>query len=366
MPLNRLRALDQADWLRLERTETGGARRGAVEHFYRATDLVIFEQETWAVLPPSIRAGFSWTTFEQLTERVSAAIIAGTFDARHDRHLSWTPVLLDQYGWERLIEAADVVFRSVLEEHDLAKRRLAEKDGVSALVTVGIAAFESPMWLRHHSDWLNPAYATSPAFASTAVIDRKSFFPKLSKVCSNPVDLRILDELNRREVSAKLLHASMTDLTLPGSDRRLRKLTTQGWATEVRRESGGRRRGATEHFYRAVGPALIDNESWAEIPDAIRVTITSRTFEQLREKVKEALAVGTFDARTDRHLTWSPLRLDQIGWERVVGTVDAFFAALFEEEKGAKERIANSGEKPILATIGLTAFESPHKSVKIP
>ncbi len=141
---------------------------------------------------------------------------------------------------------------------------------------------------------------------------------------------------------------------------------SQGWAAEVRQETGGARRGATEHFYRAVGPALIDNESWAEIPDAIKVTITSRTFEQFRGKVKEAVDVGTFDAHTDRHLTWSLLRLDQAGWKAVVGVVDGFLEALFDEEKSAKQRLAASGEKPILSTIGLAAFESPEDSVKVP
>ena len=358
--------LAESGWLTLTRRETGGARRGAVEHFWRATDLVIFEDETWAALPASMRASFSWITFEQLTERVSAAIIAGTFNARSDRHLSWTPVMLDQLGWGRLIAAADVAFRTVLEEQDRANRRLAESGERSVLATTALAVFESPMWLQHQNDWRHRSYASAHATGTTAAIDKRSFFPMLSRVCANPLDLQIVDELNRRELSPKQLHAFMDDLTLPGSDRRLQKLARQGWAMEVRQETGGARRGAVEHFYRAVGPALIDNESWAEIPDAIKVTITSRTFEQLREKVKEAVDVGTFDARMDRHLTWSLLRLDRVGWETVVGVVDAFFETLFAEEKNAKRRIAERGEKPILATVGIAAFESPKDSAKAP
>lgn len=359
--------LAEFDWLTLRREETGGARRGAVEHFWRATELAIIEDETWAALPASIRASFSWITFEQLTERVSAAIVAGTFDARSDRHLGWTPVVLDRLGWERLIAAADMTFRSILEEQDRADRRLAESGERSILATAALAVFESPMWLRHQSDWRNRPYASAQTVGTSAVIDRRSFFPMFSRVCANQMDLQIVDQLNRGELSPKRLHALMDGLiTLPGSDRRLKKLARQGWATEARQETGGARRGAVEHFYRAVGPALIDNESWAEIPDAIKVTITSRTFEQLREKVKEAVDVGTFDARIDRHLTWSLLRLDQIGWKAVVSVVDSFFAGLLDEEKRAKQRIRSSGEKPILATIGLAAFESPNISVKAP
>jgi hypothetical protein len=313
-----------------------------------------------------VRASFSWVTFEQLTERVSAAIIAGTFDARSDRHLSWTPIMLDRLGWERLVVAADVAFRTVLEEQARANRRLAESGGESLLATAALAVFESPMWLWHPSGWEDRPYASASAIGVTAAIDRRTFFPMLARVCANPVDLRIVGELNRSELSPKLLHALMDDLTLPGSDRRLRKLAGQGWAAQVRQETGGARRGATEHFYRAVGPALIDNESWGRIPDAIKVAITARTFEQLREKVKEAMDVGTFDARTDRHLTWSPLRLDQVGWKVVVGVVDGLLEAVFDEEKSAKQRLAVSGEKPILSTIGLAAFESPEDFVRVP
>lgn len=355
--------LADSDWLSLARTESGGARRGAVEHFYRANELVIFEEETWATLPASVRAAFSWTTFEQLTERVAAAIVAGTFSARTDRHLSCTPIILDRSGWKRVLAAADVVFRTVLEEQDRASERLAESGAHADLTTVALAVFESPMWPSDRNRLRNSPYGSAGSLGPGA-IDRGSFFPVFAKLCANPVDLRIVDELNRRELSPKRLHALMADLTLPGSDRRLRKIARHGWSAEVRQATGGRRRGATEHFYRAVGPALADNESWAEIPEDLRVTIASRTFEQLREKVKEAVDVGTFDARVDRHLTWSLLRLDRIGWERAVGVVEGFFAALGDEEREATQRIRVSGEKPILTTVGLAAFESPRDSFK--
>jgi hypothetical protein len=64
-----------------------------------------------------------------------------------------------------------------------------------------------------------------------------SFFPMLAKVCANPLDLQIVSKLNRREMSPKLLHTEMPDVTLAGLDCCLKKLTGQGWATEVRREA---------------------------------------------------------------------------------------------------------------------------------
>ena len=358
--------LIEADWLKLARTETGGKRRGATEHFYRATELVVFDEELWAALPASVRSAFSWTTFEQLAERVRAAITAGTFNARPDRHLTWTPVLLDQLAWERVIAGALALFNTVLEEQDRAKLRIGESGEKPALATVAVAAFESPMWRQGQNDWRSRSYPPAQTADSGEPIDRMLFFPMLAKVCADPLDLQIVDELNRREMSAKQFHAELEGASVSGFSRRLRRLTKDRWLKQVRQETGGQRRGATEHFYRAVGPAFLDTDDWAEIPEPIQATITWGTFTQLRERVREALDAGTFDARTDRHLTWSLLLLDQIGWEEVLSAINGFFKALFDEEEGAKERITESGEKPILATVALAAFESPKDLAKAP
>jgi hypothetical protein len=71
---------------------------------------------------------------------------------------------------------------------------------------------------------------------------------------------------------------------------------------------------------------------------------------------------GTFDARPDRHLTWMPIILDEIGWQQVIGLVDAAFHQLESVQAAAKQRLADSDEKPIIGTVFLLAFESPRGS----
>jgi hypothetical protein len=75
--------------------------------------------------------------------------------------------------------------------------------------------------------------------------------------------------------------------------------------------------------------------------------------------VKASIVAGTFDARGDRHLSWTPLVLTGEGRERLIAAVDAFFVSLFDEQEDAKLRMARSGERPITATVGLAAFDSP-------
>lgn len=357
--------LAEYDWLQLKRTETGGKRRGAVEHFYRATKLVFFDDEAWARLPISMRSAFSWTTFEQLTERVTAALAAETFNARSSRHLSWTPLLLDELGWERVIMAVNTVFEAVLEEQMHAKARIAESGEKPALTTVALAAFESPSQ-PGQKGWTGDSTAIPNAIDPAKAIDTSLFFPmQVAKVLADSEALQILAELNIREMSPKQFQDEFGG-TASTVGRRFQKLAKAGWLEMVRKEKGGKRRGATEHFYRALGPAILDSDSWSELPNSLKATLTWKTYEQLREKVKEAISAGSFDARTDRHLSWSPLLLDQRGWEEVIDAIEALFESLFLEQKAAELRVADSGEKPIATTIALAVFESPQDDSRAP
>ena len=52
-------------------------RRGAVEHFYRATRRAILDDKAWAKLPPAARKGFAVQWFREAFADVSAAIDGG-------------------------------------------------------------------------------------------------------------------------------------------------------------------------------------------------------------------------------------------------------------------------------------------------
>lgn len=92
--------LAEHGWLRHVRSEgPGGERRGGVERFYRATELAFCDQETWAQLPYSVQAAFSWNAFKEIAARLRGAIEVGAFDP--SRNLTSMTLLVDQQGWER-------------------------------------------------------------------------------------------------------------------------------------------------------------------------------------------------------------------------------------------------------------------------
>lgn len=353
--------LTDEGWLRYVRTETGGSRRGARENFYRATEFAVFSEDTWALVPYSVRVVISWQYFKQLCERVRDALKVGTLDARADSKLRWTTVLLDQLGWERLVGAVGTLFESIFEEQSDAKLRITHTEETPMLATVALAIFESPA----------RSQSSTPAGGAPRLveIDKESPIPfskRVSKVFADELCLKILADAHLHEISAPQYHAEFGGDSVEGIRRRFKTLEKIGWLKKVDEKSGGRCRGAREHFYRATRPTIFDDERWAEVPDSVRMTHSWTTFKQLTEEVKEAMLAGTFEARMDSHLSWSLLRLDQRGWERVAAAVNALFALIFEQRDAAEARLANSGEKPITTTIALAAFESPMKAAKEP
>jgi hypothetical protein len=354
------RKLAEHGWLEFIRSETGGSRRGATEHFYRAPELAIIDNETWALVPYSVRVAMSWRTFKILAERVRDALKEETLDARADSHLSWTSMVVDQLGWERIVAAIDTMFEAILEQQEEAKLRISRTGETPMLATLALAAFESPPQSDSDTDRITPRLVEVPKDPSVP-------FPvRVSKVFADELSLRIVTEANLREISVPLFHSKFGGDSIKGIRRRFKTLESTGWLEMVAQKTGGRRRSAVERFYRATGPAIFDQESWAEVPDSVKPTYSWTVFRLLSDLVKEAIQAGTFEARLDSHLSWSVLRLDQQGWETVTAAAESLLTLILEEKDNARDRIAVSGEEAFTMTTALLAFESPRDSSKEP
>lgn len=341
-------------WLRHSWSEgPGGARRGATEHFYRATELAVIDDESWALVPYSMRVAISWMTFKQLAERVRDALRAKVLAANAGSHLGWTSMVLDELGWERVMAALTALFESIFEEQDDAKLRVQHSGEKPTLATVGLAGFESAM---RGLD----VERTNPRLAAVTKDAPQPFPLRVSKAFADGLCLKIIAEANRREISAPLFFREFGGDTESGIRRRFKKMEKVGWLKRVDEKTGGPRRSAVEFFYKATGPAIFKKESWEELPASIKPLPCSwKTFLQFAEHVKDAIEAGTFEARLDNHFSWSLLCLDQEGWEKVSAAVDALLALVLREWEAAEARIANSGAKPISTTIALFVFQSP-------
>ncbi len=351
--------LAKEGWVRHTYSEgPGGKRYGGVEHFYRASELAFCDQDTWALLPYSIRVAFSWNAFKQIAKRLREAMEAATFEARPDRHLTGTQILLDERGWERVIDAFSAEFASQFEEQEDARRRTSRTGEELMRVSSVLMLFESPT---------RSGLRIGPSLMENRREPPIPFPLRLSKVFADEVCMQIIAEANQRAISAPLFFKEVGGESVKAVRRRFRMLANICWLKQVDQKTGGERRAGVELFYRATGPAIFkDDRTWADVPDPLKESSGWTIFERLSEQVKEAMVAGAFDSREDRVLAWSILALDQRGWEKVTASVEALLTFVLKEQTLAQARIKKSGERPIVVTVALAAFESPLESVKEP
>jgi DNA-binding transcriptional ArsR family regulator len=117
-----VRMLLELDLIELVRTTP---RRGAVEHHYRATERAWLDKREWGELPRSLRRGLSDAVLAQIWKDTLAAAKEGTLDARDSRHVSRTPLVLDEKGWSELAEVLDEVLERALAIQSESAERLS-------------------------------------------------------------------------------------------------------------------------------------------------------------------------------------------------------------------------------------------------
>lgn len=135
------RALDRLGALRLVDT---AQRRGATEHFYKATPRAFVGDPSWRKVPPSLLSGVSAATLTTFLDKAVSALEAGTLDGRVDTVFRWMPLFLDEQGWKEVVAIMEEATNLALAAHLRSQDRLSEGGGASAVSSViGMAAFET-------------------------------------------------------------------------------------------------------------------------------------------------------------------------------------------------------------------------------
>ncbi|MBK5219232.1 MAG: winged helix-turn-helix transcriptional regulator [Thermoleophilia bacterium] len=136
-----VRVLEKYDCIELVDTKQ---RRGATEHFYRATRRQFLTDSEWARMPESLRPGLSGAMLKAAFDDIDEAVVAETFDELEDRHLSRTPMVVDKQGWLDVAKLLAETLDRTLEIQAEASERLANSDEEGMLSKVQIMHFKSP------------------------------------------------------------------------------------------------------------------------------------------------------------------------------------------------------------------------------
>ena len=93
-----VRMLRDYDCVELVRTEP---RRGALQHFYKATARPNLDEDQWRTLPSGLRRELTGETIQELVTDLGHAADAGTLEDP-DVVLNRTPLELDERGFKKL------------------------------------------------------------------------------------------------------------------------------------------------------------------------------------------------------------------------------------------------------------------------
>ena len=136
-----VKVLKDYEVIRLVKTEP---RRGAVEHYYRATSRAYLTDRDWHELPKSAREAMSADLFQMVLDDVVASLEGEKFDEREDRHMSWTPGMVDEQGWKEINALLDATLKQVLKAQAAAVKRLSKSGEEGINMSVAMLGYEVP------------------------------------------------------------------------------------------------------------------------------------------------------------------------------------------------------------------------------
>lgn len=183
---------------------------------------------------------------------------------------------------------------------------------------------------------------------------------RLAVVFAVELRAKIVVELYMREMSSPQFFEEFGGGSPARISQNFTTLAEKNWLRLVRKEGpGGRRRGGTEHFYRATELPFLDAESWALLPYSVRATSSWNMHRQIAPRLREDLEMPSKEARYRRDLSCAAFLMDEEGWKRSIAALDAQFVSLYEEQEDARRRSDLSGEELIRADVYLISFQSP-------
>jgi DNA-binding transcriptional ArsR family regulator len=178
----------------------------------------------------------------------------------------------------------------------------------------------------------------------------------MAKALAHPLRAKVLNRLNEGVASPNELSRELGE-PLGNVSYHVKALLELGCIELV---DTAQRRGAIEHYYRALTRARLDESAFKKLPASIRGELSGAIVEEAIGDIAKAFKAGTFDAREDRHASTERLVLDEQGWkelqEQLTSLVES--AAKLAEQSAARLQDGKSGGAEVATSLVLAAFES--------
>jgi DNA-binding MarR family transcriptional regulator len=181
--------------------------------------------------------------------------------------------------------------------------------------------------------------------------------PRLAAAMSHPTRVYAMGILTERDASPRELAEDIGE-PLNNVTYHVNQLRELGCIELVRTERarGGR---VLEHFYRATQRPYFDDDAWEVLTEKERLGVIWSIAQMISKDITAAVASGTFFAEDDKHITRSPMRVDDAGWREISELLNRTAKELFEIEERVAERTAGGGSAAIDAKVEIIQFRSP-------
>jgi DNA-binding transcriptional ArsR family regulator len=181
----------------------------------------------------------------------------------------------------------------------------------------------------------------------------------MAKALAHPLRVQLLSALNEGVASpnelAKRLNEPLTNVSY-----HVRMLHDLGCIELVETEP---RRGALEHYYRAIMRPFFGDRDWKRLPKNARGSISDAVLQLVWDDAAESIKTGQFDDRENRHLSRSVLCVDQQGWDELNELLVETLDRAMQIQADSASRAAKDDTERFSANLVMLTHPTP-KSAK--
>jgi DNA-binding transcriptional ArsR family regulator len=178
---------------------------------------------------------------------------------------------------------------------------------------------------------------------------------RLAKALAHPLRVQLLAALNEGVASPNEL-AKRLDEPLTNVSYHVRMLHDLGTIELVETEP---RRGALEHYYRAVVRPFFADREWKRLPKNARGSISDAVLQLVWEDAAEAIKSGTFDDRENRHLSRTVLQVDDEGWDELNELLVDMIDRAMQIQADSATRASKAGEETFSVNLVMMTHPTP-------
>jgi DNA-binding transcriptional ArsR family regulator len=117
-------------------------RRGATEHFFRATPRAFLGSPDWRRVPKVFRRAVSGASLHTFMDKAIKALEKGKLDA-DDAAVTWMPLAVDTKGRQEVADICQAATDDLLAIQKKNRRRLARSKTEATTYIVGVMGFEA-------------------------------------------------------------------------------------------------------------------------------------------------------------------------------------------------------------------------------